>query len=401
MNILLLTHTFSDKLVGGEVRISWELARAIACQDKKNKIYLVSSFIDKEIKNLPKNLKVYQAPFCHLSSSMDKSNMLRIFFYSLILIFFKKIKIIHLISTNGPCPFSRFKFNRKFIESADIFHDYHNLKIKDELQHDRKRKNEGMKIFYHPNLAEKLFDKFTNFFFKIFSLNEIYPKNTDAFACRSSKLIDYLKKKKYKSKLVYIPNGVNLNDFTPRDNMIKDSKFTFLFVGKLNKTKGLLYLFKAYKKLKQEKNEIQLILVGGGALSTFKEIEKKANGISDIYFLGEKKLSEIKDYYQLCDCFVMPSLSEGFGIANLEAMASGKPVISTKVGGIVDVIRDKKTGFLIEPANERELYLAMKKILENKNLKKKMGEAGRKRVKENFSWGMIANNLLNLYKELI
>ena len=401
MNILLLTHTFSDKLIGGEVRISWELSRALAYQNKNNKIYLVSSFIDKEIKNLPKNLKVYQAPFCHLSSSMNKSNMLRIFFYSLFLIFLKRIEIIHLISTNGPCPFSRFKFNRKFIESADIFHDYHNSKIKNELLHDRKRKNEGMKIFYRPNLFEKLFDKFTDFFFKIFDLNEIYPKSTDAFACRASKLIDYLKKEKYKSKLVYIPNGVNLNDFTPKDSMVRDSKFTFLFVGKLNKTKGLIYLFKAYKKLKQENNRIKLILIGSGASTTFKEIEKKANGIPDIYFLGEKKLSEIKDYYQLCDCFVMPSLSEGFGIANLEAMASGKPVISTKVGGIIDVIKDGETGLLVKPANERELYLAMKKILGNENLKKEMGEAGRKRVEENFSWDLIARNLLNLYKKLI
>lgn len=401
MNILLLTHTFSDKVIGGEARISWELSLALAKRGLN--IFIISSYVEKDIADkLPANLKVYRVPFCHSSPGLDASNMLRMFLYSLPIIFLKKIDIIHLVSSNGPCPFSRFKFGRPFVESADIFHNYQNSQIKKELWEDRLKKGEAENINYRPGIFERGFDKLTYFFYKTFNLNEAYPRGVDLFACRATAAINYLKQQKHKAKLIYIPNGVNVEIFNPAiPPIFKERKFIFLFVGKLTKTKGILYLLKAFKKLKKDYNNVNLILVGSGAPSTVKELKKEARNDEDIKFLGVKPADEIKSYYTSCDVFVMSSLSEGFGIANLEAMACAKPVISTKVGGIVDVVIDGQTGFLVEPANSDELYLAMKKFLDKPDLVGIMGESARKRAVKNFSWDIVAEKLHNAYKLIL
>jgi len=401
MNILFLTHTFSDKIIGGEARISWELSRALA--KKGLNIFVVSPYVEKKIKRkLPENLKVYKVPFCHLATGLDNSNMLRMFFYSLPLVFLKKIDVIHLASSNGPCPFAKFKFGRPFIESADILHNYDNPKIKKELWYDRKRKREATGIFYKPNFFERIFDKLTDWFYKLFKLYEKYPSGVDLFACRATILIDYLKKQRHKAKLVYIPNGVDVKDFNPKIlPILKKNKFTFLFVGKLTKTKGILYLLKAFEKLREEKENIQLFLIGNGAPSTMKEFKLRAKKIQDVHFLGDKSADKIKNYYTSCDVFVMPSLSEGFGISNLEAMACERPVISTKTGGIIDVIVDGETGFLIEPADSDSLYQAMKKMAECPDLVKKMGKKARERVIKNFSWEIIAGKIYQMYKFIV
>lgn len=401
MNILLLTHTFSDKIIGGEARISWELSRALAKRGLN--IFIVSPYVEKGVtEKLPVNIKVYKTPFCHPSPGLDASNMLRMFFYSLPIIFLKRINIIHLVSSNGPCPFSKFKFGRKFIESADIAHDYENPKIKTELWEDRLKKKEAENISYKPRFFEKMFDKFTDLFYKIFKLGETYPRGTDLFACRAEAIIKFLREKKHKAELVYVPNGVDTAYFNPQIPAIfKSDKFTFLFCGKLTKTKGILYLIEAFKKLRKNYDNIRLVLIGDGAPSTVKELKNSAGGEKDIEFLGIKSPDEMKHYYASCDVFVLPSLSEGFGIVNLEAMACGKPVMSTKVGGIIDVVIDGETGFLVTPADSDELSSAMRKFLDNPNLMVKMGERARKRVVENFSWDTVAEKTHNAYKTVL
>lgn len=397
MRILFITHIFSDQAIGGEARISWELSRALAKRGLE--VFVVAPEVRiTDAKLLSKNLKVFKIPFCHPAPGLDHSNMLRTFLFSLPLIFFKKIRIIHLASSNGPCPFSRFKFGRVFIESADIGHDYNDPKIKNELEHDRKRKKEAEGITFRPGFSERIFDKLTLWFYQAFSLLEAYPRGVDIFACRANAAIEYLRSLGYTAKLFYVPNGVDTKHFRARPKPAdKKDKFTFLFVGKLTKSKGLLYLIGAFSRLKKEGHDCELVLIGSGAESTEKEIKNAAVGIPAISFLGKKSADEIKNYYSTGDIFVMPSLSEGFGIANLEAMACGRPVISTRVGGIVDVVVDGQTGFLIEPADSEALYGAMKKALESPELLETMGRKARERAEIFFSWTVVAEKLFQVY----
>lgn len=396
MNILFLVHTFSDKVVGGEATIGWQLSKALARNGQR--VFVVSPMVEKDIKNrLPKNVFVYRVPFSHPATGLDNSNMLRAFLFSLPLLWLKKIDIIHLASSNGPCPFARFKFGRVFIESADIGHDYNNPLVKAELWHDRRRKKEAEKISYRPSIFEKLFDRLTHWFYLFFDLNQDYPRETDAFACRSSVLLKKLAKTNPKAKLAYVPNGVDIDYFVPLEPEKQKAEFTFLFVGKLTKTKGLLYLINAFAKLRQEKKEVSLKIIGQGAVSTEAEIRTVAANIPGIIFLGQKSPVEVKKYYQNCDVFILPSLSEGFGLANLEAMACGRAVISTRVGGIIDVVVHGQTGILVEPADVDGLYLAMREAVENPERLKEMGQRSRRRAVQNFSWDVVAQEMKALY----
>ncbi|PJE59588.1 MAG: hypothetical protein COU85_02905 [Candidatus Portnoybacteria bacterium CG10_big_fil_rev_8_21_14_0_10_44_7] len=397
MNILFLVHTFSDKVIGGEATIGWQLAQALAKRGQR--VFVVAPLVERGIKKRsPENLRVYKIPFCHPAPGLDNSNMLRAFLFSLPLLWLKKIDVIHLASSNGPCPFARFKFGRRFVESADIGHDYQNPKIKNELWHDRQRKKEAEQINWRPGFLEKIFDRLTLWFYRVFGLNQDYPTGTDAFACRALVLLKKLPAINPQARLFYVPNGVDVKYFVPRDTAAKRrGQFTFLFVGKLTKTKGLLYLIAAFAKLRRERGNIKLKIIGRGAPSTEKEIRARAAGQSGIVFLGQKSPSEVKKYYQDCDIFVLPSLSEGFGIANLEAMACGRPVISTKVGGIADVVFDGKNGFLVEPADTRALYRAMKRAVENRGQLEKMGRQARARAVREFSWKVVAQKMEQVY----
>ncbi len=102
------------------------------------------------------------------------------------------------------------------------------------------------------------------------------------------------------------------------------------------------------------------------------------------------------------DFGVVPSTyPEPFGIVNLEYMACGLPVVATEVGGIPEVVVDGKTGLLIEPNNPQALAAAIEKLLNAPDLRIKMGNAGRKRVEQNFTWGKHMQQLIEIYQKIM
>ncbi|NIO21873.1 MAG: glycosyltransferase, partial [Candidatus Aenigmarchaeota archaeon] len=101
------------------------------------------------------------------------------------------------------------------------------------------------------------------------------------------------------------------------------------------------------------------------------------------------------------DIFVLPSRSEGFGRVNLEAMAMGKPVISTNVGGIPEVVLDGVTGILVPPGNSRELAHAIMKLLNDSELRESLGREGRRRVEEHFTLQAHVQRIQEIYAEIL
>jgi glycosyltransferase involved in cell wall biosynthesis len=97
---------------------------------------------------------------------------------------------------------------------------------------------------------------------------------------------------------------------------------------------------------------------------------------------------------------VFPSIYEAFGIVLLEAMACGKPVVASNVGGIPFVVEEGKTGLLFESGNVEDLADKIVTILKDEELREKMGEAGRERAKE-FTWDKIAERTVEVYKEIL
>ncbi len=112
-----------------------------------------------------------------------------------------------------------------------------------------------------------------------------------------------------------------------------------------------------------------------------------------VEFLGQIPNEKIPGYLAKADCFVLPSLKEGFGIAILEAQAAGLSVIGTRVGGILDIIEDGKTGILVEPKNSEAIAQAIFKIY-----------SGRKFAKANlerYDWDDIAEKVYNIYSQFV
>ena len=97
----------------------------------------------------------------------------------------------------------------------------------------------------------------------------------------------------------------------------------------------------------------------------------------------------------------MPSLKEGLGVAALEAMASGLPVIASDVGGLREVVEDERTGIIVPPENSKKIAQAISRLAESAELRSQMGAAARARVVENYSMEKMAARTLALYRECV
>ncbi len=178
--------------------------------------------------------------------------------------------------------------------------------------------------------------------------------------------------------------------FTDIDSFLKEKEAKFnnfiLFVGTLEKVKGIEYLIDAFGKIKNEFPQFQLVIIGEG--SELKNLKWQIANLkleNKVEFKGKLPLKETKNIMKNCYCLVLPSLSEGLGRVLMEAMALGKPIIGSRVGGIPDLIKDNQNGFLFEKGNSDDLAKKLRILLKNRNFAIKMGQKGREFVENNFS----------------
>jgi glycosyltransferase involved in cell wall biosynthesis len=123
--------------------------------------------------------------------------------------------------------------------------------------------------------------------------------------------------------------------------------------------------------------------------------------LPDIYFLGRVPKNDLVYAYLSADIFVFPTLEEGLGIALLEAMASGLPVVASRTSGVSDVVINGKTGILVSPRNIEALADAIIKVLNNEELKKKIGKNAQEYAEINFNWQNIAKKFEHLYLTVV
>lgn len=211
-------------------------------------------------------------------------------------------------------------------------------------------------------------------------------------------------------RITVIPNGVDVNKFS---NFVVDEEFkekynvnepTILFVGTITPRKGVEYLVKAAKILKEEGYKSKFILVGSTSVDP--EFVREIRRYVDIYRLdisitGFIPYEDLMKLYLSCDIFVLPSFEEGDPLALKDALAAGKPLIGTKVGGIPMQVRDGWNGFLVEPGNEKQLAEKIRYLIENREERKKMGRNSRKLAEEKFDWNKITERYLKVYEEVL
>lgn len=197
-----------------------------------------------------------------------------------------------------------------------------------------------------------------------------------------------------------IPNGVDLDVFNNL-NFVKKEKHRIICVARLDKVKGVKYLIDAMPKILEKFSDAKLVLIGDG--SEKKNLKSQALNLKIdkvVEFKGALPYEKIPEELIKSEVFVLPSISEGMGIAIVEAQAAGIPVIGTNVGGIPDLIEDGKTGILVEPKNSEEIAKAVIKILSNPEFAEKLVENAKRNLKK-YHWREIALKIKEIYEQLI
>ena len=169
-------------------------------------------------------------------------------------------------------------------------------------------------------------------------------------------------------------------------------------MGKLTPQKGIYYLVKAAKKIKGH-----IYIIGEGPEKRNLENLKYKEHLKNVHFLGyieKEEEREIKEFYYRADVFVAPSVwDEPLGLVILEAMAAKTPVVATRKGGIPLAIRNGVNGLFVRPRNSTQIAEAVNKLLENEELRKKMGENAREIVEKRFTWKIIAKKYKRIYRK--
>jgi len=205
-----------------------------------------------------------------------------------------------------------------------------------------------------------------------------------------------------------IPNGVPLDDRASpttlsalRESLGLNQHYPVIgTVGSLYPVKGHKYLIDAACSVLGRFPQAVFLIVGQGGLREELEAHAARLGIAaHLRFLGHRE--DVRDLLSIYDIFVLPSLSEGMPLALLEAMAAGLPAVAAQVGGVIEVLEDRKTGLLVPPGDSRALADTIITLLENPPLVKKLGEAARQMAATRFSLARMVRAYEGIYSELI
>jgi len=238
-------------------------------------------------------------------------------------------------------------------------------------------------------------------------ISKVVLRTADAVVALSENMRREIKNIEQRDVII-IPNGIELGRFQyeSKDSIRKTLKFNdedkiIIFVGNLRKVKGVEYLIESMKEITEKEKNAKLIILGDGEeRSDLEELVSTLFMDKYIKFLGRISNESIPKYMMASDLFVLPSVSESFGIVNLEAMASGLPIVATKVGGVPEIIKENINGLLVEPRNSIDLSLKIIKLLHNQPLAKKISNNNKSYVK-NFSWVSVILKLNNVYIDII
>ena len=230
-------------------------------------------------------------------------------------------------------------------------------------------------------------------------------KVADAILAPSQILADQTRATGYAGPIRFISNGVDIEKFSPgvsgvRNKLnIPESAFVIIMAGRLHAVKGVVYLAKALSLLSHP--DLHVIVVGEGSeKNEFETITRSSPCADHIHMLGSIPNDDMPDFYRAADVSILPSLMEATSITGLEAMACGLAVIGTNVGGLPVIINDGVNGLLVEPKSAEALAGAIQNLLSDRRLTKNMGQDGRKRAVNEFSWARIAQHVLDSYNHI-
>ena len=197
-----------------------------------------------------------------------------------------------------------------------------------------------------------------------------------------------------------IPNGIDFKHFSTNVAPMpqyQDGKINILFVGRLEKRKGLRYLLEAYGKLKWDLPNIRLIVVGPGNPDKESYRVMSAQNLQDVEFVGLVSYDDLPRYYASADIFCSPATgAESFGIVLLEAMSAGKPVVASDIEGFRGVMTHGEQGLLVPKKDSNALAEALGMLARDPELRRKLGGNGN-RLAEEYRWEVVAGRVEAYY----
>jgi glycosyltransferase involved in cell wall biosynthesis len=181
---------------------------------------------------------------------------------------------------------------------------------------------------------------------------------------------------------------------------IPGERFTIGWIGRMTSVKRTDDILVAFKGLRDRGVEATLCLVGDGPDRV--ELEQRAHELGvmrDTLFLGYQE--EVAPFYAAFDALVLPSSNEGTPVSAIEALAAGRPVVATRVGGVPDVVRDGEDGFLVDAGATDELAKKLEQLARDPELRANMGNRGRERVLPRYAVDRLVHDVDELYKSLL
>lgn len=219
-------------------------------------------------------------------------------------------------------------------------------------------------------------------------------RKADAFLVVAPYLKDIFKDIVEEEKIEILTNAIEI----PKEAEQDYSKQKLLFLGRLCKEKGIGELLEAVQDLKKEFQRLELFL---GGVWVDEELKKKAEECGDfVHYLGWIDAKKKDEYLRYCNIFVLPTYFEGLPMSLLEGMAYGCACVACEVGGIPQLMTDRKDGLLIPAKEVQELKGALRELLQDQNLQKELGESARKRIEENYEISKRVDRLTEIYRKI-
>jgi len=199
------------------------------------------------------------------------------------------------------------------------------------------------------------------------------------------------------SEVIY--NGVEVDEFP--NNLKRKSDFIHILnIASFKKEKNISLLIDAFSEAITKERRIKLFLVGDGPQKDLVEQQIEKKGIREsVTLLGWR--SDIPEIFADCDIFALSSDWEGLGIVLLEAMAAGRPIIATRVGGVPEIVEDGATGILVAPGDSHAFAEAILKLSRDEKLREEMGRKGREKAEREFNMKIVALKYERLYEKLL
>ena len=206
-----------------------------------------------------------------------------------------------------------------------------------------------------------------------------------------------------------VPCGVDLARFRPlgraeaRSELGLNGHKVLLYVGRIEALKGVDLLLHTAAHLEQD-GEVQVLVVGSdaegsGEIDRLRGLADELNVGDAVEFVGRVPQERLAWYYSAADVCVVPSFYESFGLAALESMACGTPVVASRVGGLSTIVQHGRTGYLKSWRCPEAFAHSLEMIMSSRSLQDSMGRAARRRA-ESLGWDQVADRLLNLYRRL-